>query len=92
MQKFGLLLAFAALAGFSQAADPTYTWWNGQDDSMNVSASTTGTWTIGMNLNVNAFATCPLITTIATTVKRFLPLKVMAIPKGVEHIHILIAA
>ncbi|MBQ4593419.1 MAG: hypothetical protein IJA81_02165 [Akkermansia sp.] len=56
MQKFGLLLAFAALAGFSQAADPTYTWWNGQDDSMNVSASTTGTWTIGMNLNINALS------------------------------------
>lgn len=59
MQKFGLLLAFAALAGFSQAADPTYTWWNGQDNSMNVSASTTGTWTIGMNLNIEALRNLP---------------------------------
>ena len=53
MKGIKLLLALTTLAGMAQAADPTYTWWKGED-TMNVSASTSGTWTIGMNINVEA--------------------------------------
>lgn len=54
MKGIKLLLALTTLAGMAQAADPTYTWWNGTDKEMNVTASTNGTWTIGMNINVEA--------------------------------------
>lgn len=52
MKNFRAALAFLALVGVTQA-EPTYTWWKGEE-KMNVTASSTGTWTIGMNLNVDA--------------------------------------
>ena len=52
MKNFRAALAFLALVGVTQA-EPTYTWWKGEKE-MNVTASSTGTWTIGMNLNVEA--------------------------------------
>ena len=52
MKNFRAALAFLALVGVTQA-EPTYTWWKGEKE-MNVKASSTGTWTIGMNLNVEA--------------------------------------
>ncbi|MBR5213190.1 MAG: hypothetical protein IKV92_02915 [Akkermansia sp.] len=52
MKTFCAALAFLALVGVTQA-EPTYTWWKGEKE-MNVKASSTGTWTIGMNLNVDA--------------------------------------
>lgn len=53
MKNFRAALAFLALVGVTQA-EPTYTWWDGTSKPMNVTASSTGTWTIGMNLNVDA--------------------------------------
>lgn len=53
MKNFRAALTFLALVGLAQA-EPTYTWWDGTSTSMNVNASSTGTWTIGMNLNVDA--------------------------------------
>ncbi|MBR5876167.1 MAG: hypothetical protein IKZ10_04955 [Akkermansia sp.] len=53
MKNFRAALAFLALVGVTQA-EPTHTWWDGTSSSMNVKASSTGTWTIGMNLNVDA--------------------------------------
>lgn len=53
MKNFRAALAFLALVGVTQA-EPTYTWWDGTSKPMNVTASSAGTWTIGMNLNVDA--------------------------------------
>ena len=59
MKGIKLLLALTTLAGMAQAAEPTYTWWNGTAKEMNVTASTNGTWTIGMNINVEALKNLP---------------------------------
>lgn len=50
MKKICSLLMLAAIAFSAQAE--TRTWWTGSEE-MNVQSSTSGTWTIGLNLNVS---------------------------------------